>query len=130
MATLVDPDFRARLRALNDKYAAAVPGLMQAIDAVLQDCIAQAAPAPPVARLVALHKALHTVAGSAATFGFPVLGNQCRQLEQQLRVLTSAPVDEAALVHAWPLLAADIGQLLRWAALDPQSDCYTPVAAA
>jgi len=31
MATLIDPDFRARLRALNEKYAAGVPALMQAI---------------------------------------------------------------------------------------------------
>ena len=56
MATLIDPDFRARLRALNDKYAASVPSLMQAIAAAQARCDTEG---PRLEPLTALHHALH-----------------------------------------------------------------------
>ena len=129
MATLVDPDFRARLGALNDKYAAAVPGLMASIGLVLRQCEDGAPDGPQAAQITALHKSLHTVAGSAATFGFPVLGQQCRLLEQQLRLLTAQPDDRGAVQAAWPALAAQTRQLLDWAARDPKADVYGAPAA-
>lgn len=120
MATLIDPDFRARLNALNDKYAAGVPALMAAIDAALQDCARQG---PQPVSLALLQKHLHTVAGSAATFGFGVLGQQARELEQRLRRLTAPQAGESAEAD-WPALAADVGHLLRWAAIDPKAASY------
>lgn len=128
MATLIDPDFRARLNALNDKYAAGVPALMTAIGAALDDCVQQG---PQVANLAVLQKHLHTVAGSAATFGFTVLGHQCRDIEQRLRSMTARDgvAAASAVDHAgWLRLADDTAQLLRWAAVNPKAETYAPPA--
>jgi HPt (histidine-containing phosphotransfer) domain-containing protein len=120
MATIVDPDFRARLRALGDKYAATVPGLMAAIEQALLRC-EQDGLSP--AHLAALQKQLHTIAGSAGTFGFGALGQQCRVLEQQTRQIAADPQAEGA---PWSELAAQIRQLLRWAAIDARAETYQP----
>ncbi|MDC8756650.1 Hpt domain-containing protein [Janthinobacterium fluminis] len=113
MATPIDPDFRARLNALNDKYAANVPGLMAAIAEALARCEAQGR-APPA--LAALHKTLHAVAGSAGTFGFAALGLECRRLEQLLRRIM-----DGAAADGWPALAGGVARLLAWAASDPKA---------
>ncbi|OYO29025.1 Hpt domain-containing protein [Janthinobacterium sp. PC23-8] len=112
MATLIDPDFRTRLRALNDKYAAGVPALMQAIADAHARCDTEG---PRLAQLTALHHALHAVAGSAATFGFATLGQECRRLEQLARHLLNEPGNVLA---EWPLLSTHVGALLSWAARD------------
>ena len=119
MATLIDPDFRARLRALNDKYAASVPALMQAIAAAQARCDTEG---PRLEPLTALHHALHAVAGSAATFGFATLGQECRRLEQLARQLLNQPGNVLA---EWPLLSKQVGALLRWADIDPAATHYT-----
>ncbi|WP_312440555.1 Hpt domain-containing protein [Janthinobacterium sp.] len=113
MATLIDPDFRARLRALNEKYAAGVPALMQAIGDAQQRCDVEG---PREEQLTALHRALHAVAGSAATFGFAALGQECRRIEQLVRQLLNEP---GSVQAEWPPLSAQVGDLLRWAAMDP-----------
>ncbi|HEV7816660.1 MAG TPA: Hpt domain-containing protein [Janthinobacterium sp.] len=118
MATLIDRDFRARLRALGDQYAASVPGLMAAIEQALLRCEAKGLKAE---NLAALQKQLHTIAGSAGTFGFGALGQECRRLEQQARRMAAQPDAGAA---GWPALTAQIRQLLRWAAVDPRADSY------
>lgn len=115
MAQPVDPDYRARLRALEQQYAAGVPGLMQAIERALLLC--QAEGAGPAA-LAQLHHNLHAVAGSAGTFGFGVLGQECRRLEQRLRPLLGDATGSAA---QWPALAEAVWQLLRWAGRDPRA---------
>lgn len=120
MATIVDPDFRARLRALGDKYAATVPGLMAAIEQALLRCEHEGLSA---GHLAALQKQLHTIAGSAGTFGFGALGGQCRVLEQQTRELAADPQANAAL---WTELATQIRELLRWAAIDARDETYAP----
>ena len=120
MATLIDPDFRARLNALNEKYAAGVPALMLEIGTAAQRCATEGA---QPANLAALQKSLHTVAGSAATFGFATLGAQCRVLEQNTR-LAGAAADGG--VSAWPDLAIGVAQLLRWAERDPKASTYGP----
>lgn len=117
MPTPVDPDFRARLAALGDKYAAGVPALMAAIAQALQHCEEAGA---TDANLAALQKQLHTIAGSAGTFGFGALGGECRRLEQLTRTLRDGPAD----AQAWPQLAAQTRQLLRWAAVDARAATY------
>jgi HPt (histidine-containing phosphotransfer) domain-containing protein len=117
MATLIDHDFRARLNALSDKYAASVPGLLASIGLALARCRAEQWAAPA---LVELHRALHTVAGSAGTFGFGVLGQECRRLEQALRALADGGCDGVHGAAAWSALAADAERLLAWAATDPK----------
>jgi HPt (histidine-containing phosphotransfer) domain-containing protein len=114
MATLVDPDFRARLRALNEKYADGIPDLLQSIRTALEQCESESGLGAE--HRASLQKKLHTVAGSAGTFGFGVLGQHCRMLEQRVRALGEPGADAQAL---WAVVAADIGHLLQWAELDP-----------
>jgi HPt (histidine-containing phosphotransfer) domain-containing protein len=118
MATLIDHDFFARLSALNDKFAASVPETLARLRAAQQAFN----PAVPDAELVKeIHQTLHTIAGSAATFGFRVLGQQARQLEQRLRVLMAfnviAPKD-------WSNWLDSLGEYLAWGAIDPKADYY------
>jgi hypothetical protein len=75
MATLIDTEFFARLNALNDKFAASVPATL----ARLRASATPSSPAPDAALIKELHQILHTIAGSAATFGFRILGQQARE---------------------------------------------------
>ena len=117
MATLVDPEFLARLRALNDKFAASLPATLERLEAARAG-VDLAAPDP--ARLKELHQVLHTIAGSAGTFGFAVLGQQARRLEQRMRVLMS----ETAPRKDWESWMADLQRYQRWADGDPKADFY------
>ena len=116
MATPTDPDFRARLAALNDKFAATVPATMEKIGLAFAECKA-GGELPPDAALHQLHELLHGVAGSAGTFGFGMLGQQSRHVEQMLRGVLAE--------HAgWPAVIPEVEQLLRWAAKDPRATSY------
>ncbi|GAB2843148.1 hypothetical protein GCM10027277_08140 [Pseudoduganella ginsengisoli] len=118
MATVQDPHFRDRLNALSEKYGATIPGTMAAISAALSYCCNADADEQSLHKL---HELLHGVAGSAATFGYPVLGTEARRLEQEVRpLLGKRPVD---VVH-WQQLAAMISQYLSWAAIDPKAAEY------
>ncbi|SDA75214.1 MULTISPECIES: Hpt domain-containing protein [unclassified Janthinobacterium] len=119
MATLIDPDFRARLRALNDKYAAGVPALMQAIAQAQARCDGEG---PRLEPLTDLHRALHAVAGSAATFGFAALGQECRRIEQLVRTLLNEP---GQVLAEWPGVSAQVGTLLRWAECNAAAPHFT-----
>jgi HPt (histidine-containing phosphotransfer) domain-containing protein len=118
IATLIDQEFFSRLRALNEKFAAGVPATL----ARLGEMRAQFDPRAPDPRQVdELHQILHTIAGSAATFGFRTMGQQARTLEQRLRVLmafdTVPPSD-------WEHWLASLDEYIAWAAIDPKSDDY------
>ncbi|ATQ77363.1 hypothetical protein CR152_24805 [Massilia violaceinigra] len=118
MATLIDQEFFARLHALNEKFAASVPATL----ARLEELRARFDPAAADAALVKeLHQSLHTIAGSAATFGFRAFGAQARQLEQRLRVLMAfeliAPKDWNDWLHA-------LDEYIAWARLDPKASVY------
>jgi HPt (histidine-containing phosphotransfer) domain-containing protein len=118
MATLIDKDFFARLNALNDKFAASVPATL----ARLRGQHAAFNPdAPDEAIIKDIHQTLHTIAGSAATFGFRAFGTQARSLEQRLRVLmafdTVAPDD-------WRRWLAALERYLSWAEIDPKAETY------
>jgi HPt (histidine-containing phosphotransfer) domain-containing protein len=118
MATPIDQDFFARLHLLNDKFAAGVPATMAQLGAIR----AAFDPAAPDARLVGeLHQILHTIAGSAATFGFRTMGQQARALEQRLRVLMAFDVVAARDWRNW-LISLDA--YMAWAAVDPKADNY------
>jgi HPt (histidine-containing phosphotransfer) domain-containing protein len=118
MATLIDQDFFARLRLLNDKFAAGVPATLAQLGAIRAAFDAQA----PDPRMVAeLHQVLHTVAGSAATFGFRSMGQQARALEQRLRVLMAFDVVAA---RDWENWLASLDAYMAWAAIDPKSDSH------
>ncbi|UGQ48469.1 Hpt domain-containing protein [Massilia endophytica] len=111
MATPVDPAYRERLKALADKYAAALPERLDAVDRALAAVLAEGAGQP---QLEALHHSLHTIAGSAGSFGFRLLGEQARQLEQQVRAM----LEQGA---SWDGAEGEIGRFLEWARRDPIS---------
>jgi HPt (histidine-containing phosphotransfer) domain-containing protein len=116
MTAPTDTDFRARLAALNVKFAATVPGTMAKIAQALAACRADGA-VPTAASLHDLHELLHGVAGSAGTFGFATLGHEARRIEQQVRVV----MKEGA---GWDAVPAQVEQLLAWAARDAGATEY------
>ena len=118
MATLIDQEFFARLRALNDKFAASVPDTLARLRAARQAFNPEA---PNSALVKDIHQVLHTVAGSAATFGFRVLGQQARALEQRLRVLMAFDVVPP---RDWLNWLAALDDYLAWAAIDPKAEDY------
>ena len=119
MATPLDPNFRARLGALGDKYAAGIPATLQAISAALSHCRNADADASSLEKL---HAVLHGVAGSAATFGFPAYGAEARRIEQELLpLLGKRPAD----VAGWPALAEQVQRYLSWAEQDPKAPVFT-----
>jgi periplasmic divalent cation tolerance protein len=103
MAEPVDPAFHDRLQALRDKFAASVPERMLAISQALAQCQAQGQTAP---HLEQLHHSLHTVAGSAGSFGFKWLGEESRRLEQMLRIYMQGEGN-------WADISDEIVQLLQ-----------------
>lgn len=118
MATLIDEDFFTRLRQLNDKFAAGVPDTLARLGALR----AAFDPHAPDAALVAeLQQILHTIAGSAATFGFRTMGYQARTLEQRLRVLM---VFDVIAARDWGNWLASLDVYTAWAAADPKSGHY------
>jgi len=120
MATVQDPNYRARLNALAEKYGAGIPVTNAAIRDALSHCCNADADAKTLHRL---HELLHGVAGSAATFGYPVLGAEARRLEQEVRPLLGK---RPAEVDHWQSLAAMVARYLSWAELDPKAPVFAP----
>ncbi len=118
MATLIDQDFFARLDALNRKFAASVPETLARLRAQRQG-FDPAAPDP--ATIKELHQQLHTIAGSAATFGFRVFGQEARNLEQRLRVLMAF---EAVAAADWARWLGALDHYLVWAERDPKAEAF------
>jgi chemotaxis protein histidine kinase CheA len=116
MATPVDPDFRARLAALNEKFAATVPGTLAKIRAALDECTAGGGQ-PSSAALHQLHELLHGVAGSAGTFGYAVFGQESRRVEQMVRAVLSSNT-------GWPLVVPEVEKLLAWALRDAKASSF------
>lgn len=114
MPTPPDADFAARLQALNDKFAASLPGTLDKL-ASARARFDAAAPDASVAS--ELHSLLHSIAGSAGTFGFPLLGQYARVMEQNVRGLlsgTEPPLD-------WAVWSEQFDRFLAWAKADPQA---------
>ncbi|SFG82272.1 Hpt domain-containing protein [Duganella sp. CF458] len=107
MATAADPDYHDRLQALRDKYAASVPERMAAIRNALVLC--QGSLIPP--HIEQLHHALHSVAGSAGSFGLAALGDEARRIEQMVRGVMEADAP-------WLGIEAATHALLQWADKD------------
>ena len=57
------------------------------------------------------------MAGSAGTFGFATLGNQCRRIEQMVRGVMAGGGE-------WPAVIPEVNKLLRWAAVDARAENY------
>jgi len=115
MSDAVDAEFFSRLAALNDKFAASLPRTLGR----LSEARAAFDPVGPDMALVdEMHAILHTLAGSAATFGFRMLGTQARLLEQRLRVFTTFDAVAPADWEAW---LAELDVFVAWGRDDPKS---------
>jgi periplasmic divalent cation tolerance protein len=113
MATPADPAFQDRLQALRDKYAASVSERMAAIREALALC--QGSLSTP--HIEALHHALHSVAGSAGSFGLHALGDESRRIEQLVRGV----LENGA---SWDGIEAAVNALLRWADKDFRAERF------
>jgi chemotaxis protein histidine kinase CheA len=118
MATMIDQAFFDRLNALNDKFAASVP---ETLGRLRQLRLAFHAGAPDPAIIKELQQMLHTIAGSAATFGFRVFGQQARNLEQRLRVLMAF---DTIAADDWTRWLEALDAYIVWAEADPRANDY------
>ena len=108
---------RPLLLAARPGWQVALPDLASRLAGSLQLAIGS----PGDALVAELHQMLHTIAGSAATFGFRVLGQQARQLEQRLRVLMAF---ETVSPQDWENWMAGLDQYVAWAEINPKADLY------
>ncbi|MGX9219188.1 Hpt domain-containing protein [Massilia varians] len=99
-----DQQFFSRLATANAGFASRLPATLERIRLLG----AGIDPAQPAAAAAELQAMLHTMAGSAVTFGYRGLGQHARLLEQRLRVLTAF---EAVAASDW---AAWVGELLQF----------------
>lgn len=79
-------NLQVALRALEVMFAAKLPAKLQEIEEALKQFIQDSSDHEA---LKLLHRLLHTMAGSAGTFGFPEMGLQARALEARLKPLLS-----------------------------------------
>jgi HPt (histidine-containing phosphotransfer) domain-containing protein len=115
MSSTADADFFARLAELNDKFAASLP---QTLGRLAGARNAFDPKRPPAALIEQMHAVLHTLAGSSATFGFRVLGQQARMLEQRLRVLTTF---DAVAPEEWEAWLSELDVFIAWGSADPKA---------
>src|SRR4051812_20414169 len=115
MSTGVDAEFFERLAELNDKFAASLPQTLGRL-AAARGAFDATEPQPDL--IDNLQAVLHTLAGSAATFGFRVLGQQARVLEQRLRVLTTF---DTVAAEEWLAWLAELDMFVAWGLRDAKS---------
>ena len=78
-------EFRRQMDAFNAEYRASLPGKLREVDELWKRMHADAARPEDSAELL---RRLHTLAGSAKTFGFPELGTAARAAENYLEPYT------------------------------------------
>lgn len=110
-----DAEFFARLAQLNGKFAASLP---QTLGRLAEARAAFDVAQPQEALLEQFLAVLHTLAGSSATFGFRVLGQSARMLEQRLRVLTTF---DAVGPLEWRAWLAELDVFVAWGMRDPKA---------
>ena len=115
MSSGADAEFFTRLAELNDRFGASLPQTLGRLSAVRSQ-FDVARPQPEL--IDQLHAVLHTLAGSAATFGFRILGQQARMLEQRLRVLTTF---DAVAPREWEAWLAELDMFVAWGRRDPKA---------
>ncbi|MBU1191494.1 MAG: diguanylate cyclase [Gammaproteobacteria bacterium] len=83
-------DIQQQLQALRGSFAAQLPERIADIE---QGWKVLLSATPPEADLYELYRKLHSLAGSAGTFGMPELGQQARRVELRLKAKLDAPQD-------------------------------------
>jgi HPt (histidine-containing phosphotransfer) domain-containing protein len=115
MSDPVDAEFFGRLAELSGKFAASLPHTLGRLSAA-RNAFDTALPQPELIR--ELQAVLHTLAGSSATFGYRVLGQQARHVEQRLRVLTTF---DAVAPEEWGAWLAELDVFVAWGLRDPKA---------
>lgn len=82
-----DDDFQKKLQDLNALFAAKLGERFATIERVLQRCLDDVSNGESVDEL---HRLLHSLAGSAGTFGFEALGQDARKIENQVVALNES----------------------------------------
>ncbi len=102
-------DMLVKLKVLQAAFGSKLPGRLAAIDAALQDCRDQ-----PRERehIEMLHRLLHTMAGSAGTFGFDVLGARAREFELEVKAWLAADAWSERDLDRLALLLPELGLFL------------------
>ncbi len=111
----VDAEFFERLAELNDRFAASLPQTLGRLSAARN---AFDTTRPQAELMRELHAVLHTLAGSSATFGFRMLGQQARNIEQRLRVLMTF---DAVAPEDWAAWLSELDVFVAWALRDPKA---------
>jgi len=93
-----DDDLNEAIRALGQLFLAKLPAKFLEIETAIQRF--QIAPADRE-NFSLLHRSLHTMAGSAGTFGFPEMGEQARILEMQLKNYVAGEVWSQSALDAF-----------------------------
>ena len=108
-----DQQFFSRLASANAGFDRGLPDTLARLGALG----AQLDPVAPAATAGELQAMLHTLAGSAVTFGYRGLGQHARALEQRLRVLTTF---ETVAASDWAAWLGELGQFVEAARRDPR----------
>ncbi|QOY92374.1 Hpt domain-containing protein [Massilia sp. UMI-21] len=108
-----DQQFFSRLASANASFDSGLPATLERLRALG----ARLDPAAPALAADELQAMLHTLAGSAVTFGYRGLGQHARALEQRLRVLQT--FDAVAAVN-WAAWVGELGQFVEAARRDPR----------
>ena len=111
-----DQQFFSRLASASAGFASRLPATLERIGA-LGAALQPADAATTAATAAELQAMLHTMAGSAVTFGYRGLGQHARLLEQRLRVLTAF---ESVAASDWAAWADELLQFVEAARRDPR----------
>ena len=112
-----DQELHDKLRALEAVFSERLPERLAEIGAALALCVEHAF--RQAQHVAVLHRLLHTLAGSAGTFGFVELGVRARACEHALdAVMAGDAPNEHAAMH----FAEDAREFLQWAEQSPKQD--------
>lgn len=118
-----ETDFDATLRAIQDAYLARLPERLQAIADSLCECERQPASAPAVDTLL---RHLHTLAGSAGTFGLGEMGMRATELELTLNAFVNQGMADK---EGFAPIAAQTRKFLHWAKISREEPTIAAIAA-
>lgn len=109
-----EQDLNEALRAIESAYSAKLPERLHEIDLCLRRCLDE--PGDETCHQQLLFK-LHSLAGSAGTFGFPELSMRATELEMLLNGFIAGT---AASGKDFVPVAVRVKELVRWAAANPK----------
>jgi diguanylate cyclase (GGDEF)-like protein len=110
-----DDDLAATLKAIEEGYAARLPERFAAMQADVDRCRADPA---DLAAWQSLQRHLHTLSGSAGTFGFAALGLRATEME----ILLNQFLAQSAPAESVPELLDGLQNMLAWATAPKDGD--------